>query len=637
MASPAVVGTPAETAISTAGTSHVVNLPSGASGNLLLAIMDKGSTSATVNALTGWTELLDEASANGLYIAYRVADGTEGTTTTFTLSAATRGAWIVYEISGAIDPATQAPQIGTTATGTSATPDPPSITPTGGSKDYLFVAFAGMAGEEADDDTWGNTPPTSYTPSPPRQKSCGVAGTNLGGLILSAERQLTASTDNPGTFGVDVSAAWRAQTIAVHPLPPPTSTAVARISLAAANTPASRVEHSIRIRGRVQSGAGTLRAALYEGTTNRSGDLESSALTTSLANYLLLISDANAANITDYSNLELRIWGYNAAGATNVFEVAEASLVLPDAAGGTTYNDNSTGTLALSGTNTESTAHTGTGSVTLTLSGAFTQSWSVIDAQSGTITLTGVRLDALTTADTRAGTLTLAGTSTQSYSHSGSSAGTLTLSGTQTQSYAHTASGAGTVVLSGTATENHFTGYTDSGSGTIVVSGTQTQSSSHTASRAGTLTVSGTQTQSASHTASVAGTLTLTGSKTETWGHFDAGSGTVTLTGARSETQSHTRSGAGTVTISGTATESWFGGATYNDARSGTITLTGSNTQSYAHTGTRSGTATLSGTAIESHGGPTSHTGSGTITFTLSGSSTEWADIGTPKLFVTRG
>ncbi len=53
MASPAVVGTPTETAISTASTSHVVNLPSGAAGNMFVAIMDKGSTAATVNTLTG--------------------------------------------------------------------------------------------------------------------------------------------------------------------------------------------------------------------------------------------------------------------------------------------------------------------------------------------------------------------------------------------------------------------------------------------------------------------------------------------------------------------------------------------------------------------------------------------------------
>lgn len=217
MAFPAVQ-TVAESNTTSAGTSHVVTLPSGiTAGDLLVVILDKGSTSATINALAGWTELLDEASANGLYVAYRQADGSEGASITLTSSASTRSAQIAYRISGAENPATQAPQVATTATGTSATPDPPSITPTGGAKDYLFIAFAGMAGEEADDDSWGNTSPTSYTPSPPRQISCGVAGTNLGGLILSAERQLNAASDNPGTFGVDVSAAWRAQTIAVHP------------------------------------------------------------------------------------------------------------------------------------------------------------------------------------------------------------------------------------------------------------------------------------------------------------------------------------------------------------------------------------------------------------------------------------
>jgi len=218
---PSVVDTPAESATITAGTSHVINLPAGAIGNLFVIIIDKGSTSATFNALAGWTELLDEALANGLAILYRVADGTEGATITLTSSAATRTASIAYEISGAEDPVVQAPQIGTTATGTSLTPDPPAVTPTGGAKDYLFITFVGMAGEEADDDTWGNTPPTNYTPTPPRQKSCGTAGTNLGGLIVSAERELNASTENPGTFSVDVSAAWRAQTIAIHPAPAP--------------------------------------------------------------------------------------------------------------------------------------------------------------------------------------------------------------------------------------------------------------------------------------------------------------------------------------------------------------------------------------------------------------------------------
>lgn len=217
MASPTVVST-AETAVSTAGTSHAITLPSGiASTDLVLITMDIGSTSATLNALTDWTELLDEAVANGLKILWYTGAGVPSNPT-FTSSASTRSATIAWRISGADKTVT--PQIGTTATGTSATPNPPASATPPSSKDYLFIAFAGMAGEEADDDTWGNTPPTNYLPSPPLQKSCGTAGTNLGGLIVAASRRVTTgSAEDPGTFGVDVSAAWRAQTVTIHPAP----------------------------------------------------------------------------------------------------------------------------------------------------------------------------------------------------------------------------------------------------------------------------------------------------------------------------------------------------------------------------------------------------------------------------------
>lgn len=218
MASP-VVAEVTESATATASTSHVVTHPTVVAGQLWLLILDKGSTAASVNAHADWTELLDENVANGLYIAYRWTTGSEGASTTLVTSASTRSAQMVYRITGAENPATTAPQIGTTATGTSTAPNPPASATPPSSKDYLFIAFAGMAGEEADDDTWGNTSPANgYTPSPPRQKACGIAGTNLGGLILSAEKALTTgSADDPGTFGVDVSAAWRAQTITVHP------------------------------------------------------------------------------------------------------------------------------------------------------------------------------------------------------------------------------------------------------------------------------------------------------------------------------------------------------------------------------------------------------------------------------------
>jgi hypothetical protein len=218
MASPAIVGSPVETAVSTASTTHTVSLPSGTTGNLLLAVMSKGSqgTTPSVDALAGWNELLDEAIVLGLYIAWRTADGTEGATTNFTLSSATRGAWVVYEISGHENPATQAPQIGTTATGTSVNPNPPSVSVTGGSKDILAFALFGMAGEQADDDTLVTTFPTNYTDGQ-AEKTCGVAGTNLGGMIGVAARQVTTSAEDPGTFTAIDNAAWRAQTIVVHP------------------------------------------------------------------------------------------------------------------------------------------------------------------------------------------------------------------------------------------------------------------------------------------------------------------------------------------------------------------------------------------------------------------------------------
>jgi len=216
MAFPAVVGTPAESATTTAGTSHVVNLPSGATGNLFLLVLGKGSTAATINALTGWTELVDENQAWGTFVAWRTCDGTEGTTTTFTSSASTKTATIVYEISGQSN---FAPEISAVGTGTSAAPDPLTCTPTGGAKDYLWITFfnLGGAGEEADDDTWCNNAATNYANL--IQKTAGVAGTNISPYIASCNRTNNAASENAvwPAASTDQSLAWRAWTVAVHP------------------------------------------------------------------------------------------------------------------------------------------------------------------------------------------------------------------------------------------------------------------------------------------------------------------------------------------------------------------------------------------------------------------------------------
>lgn len=215
MAFPAKVGTPAESATTTAGTSHTVNLPTGSAGELLLIL--GSSVAASTFTQATYTELLDENVARGAWVACRQTDGSEGSTVTVTSSATIKPAFIAYRFSGAENPATQVPELSTVATGTSVNPDATTCTPTGGAKDYKWVSFFTLAGEEADDDTWCTAAPASF--SDLRQKTAGTAGTNISAIIASADRDLNAASLDAGAFTtvVSVSNAWRAFTVAIHP------------------------------------------------------------------------------------------------------------------------------------------------------------------------------------------------------------------------------------------------------------------------------------------------------------------------------------------------------------------------------------------------------------------------------------
>jgi hypothetical protein len=145
-------------------------------------------------------------------IAYRNADGLEGATVDVTTDNNRKSSHTSYRITGH-DSGT-APEISTGATGASANPDPDSLTPTGGAKDYLWLAIYG-----ADDEQTTSAYPTNYTDGISENSSSGSFGSTVG----SARRQLNAVSENPGTFTMSVSNQWAAATIAVHP------TAVTRI------------------------------------------------------------------------------------------------------------------------------------------------------------------------------------------------------------------------------------------------------------------------------------------------------------------------------------------------------------------------------------------------------------------------
>ena len=111
----------------------------------------------------------------------------------------------------------------------------------------------------------------------------------------------------------------------------PTATTVARVSLSAGATPQTRTLHSIVARAKKASGTGVVNlwVALYEGGTNRSGDIQSAPLTTALADYELAIDDGAAATIGSYSNLEVRFWATSSTGDVIDVDVADIYLQIP--------------------------------------------------------------------------------------------------------------------------------------------------------------------------------------------------------------------------------------------------------------------------------------------------------------------
>lgn len=156
MAAPVIAAT--NTATNVSGTSHTANLPASiVAGNLLVAVFG-GSAAATLTWPAGWTQFLTGGATGAtLNAAYRRANGTETSTITVTSGATSITSQIkTYRITGT---ELFAPVGGTNVTiSSSATADPPSLTPSWGTMDTLWIATS-----FASTQTVVNTYPTSFT------------------------------------------------------------------------------------------------------------------------------------------------------------------------------------------------------------------------------------------------------------------------------------------------------------------------------------------------------------------------------------------------------------------------------------------------------------------------------------------
>ena len=211
-------------------TSHTVSLPAGIqSGDGLLLI--SGTRSCTVTTPSGWTQLYEINDAtNGVANAclYRDADGLEGTTLAVTISTTLPAAWYAFRITG-VDFGTTPPEAGTATSGTgSTTYDPPSVTHSGGTGDYVYITCNSHSVYTHNVSQY----PTNFTGDNLSQESAAVASSSeLAIATLTATGSSGTAYPNAFTWSTDRDDAGN--TIAVRasgggggPTPPYTSITV---------------------------------------------------------------------------------------------------------------------------------------------------------------------------------------------------------------------------------------------------------------------------------------------------------------------------------------------------------------------------------------------------------------------------
>lgn len=207
-----VPGTPVSTSFASSVTSMAVTMPATInSGDRLIAVVEVRNTGTWSTIPTGWSQLkqqLGGGSVGQLTVFEKIADGTEaGTTPTWVASAATTAIWQVIRITGAhASAASEVTSVGGDAT----TANPPSLTPSWGADDTLWIAIAGATATTVPTFT---AAPTNYTGFQNNNASSGGAAVD----VASATRQLNATSEDPGTFTVASNRFWTAATIGVRP------------------------------------------------------------------------------------------------------------------------------------------------------------------------------------------------------------------------------------------------------------------------------------------------------------------------------------------------------------------------------------------------------------------------------------
>lgn len=214
---------------STATTTPAINLPSGIEAGETLLILVRNAAGGTItfpSEGTTWIQLFEDSSDGSndtTALAWKKADGTEGATVSLTFGTSGKFAALAFRIKNAADPTVRPPEFSTLTTGSGVGADAGTVTPTGGTKKYLFILMIGAEGENAAPP--GGVPVGASATDMIYSATWGASSGTGGAVATNCEvvatyREAEAASENPGNWNALSSAAddWTATCVAIHPI-----------------------------------------------------------------------------------------------------------------------------------------------------------------------------------------------------------------------------------------------------------------------------------------------------------------------------------------------------------------------------------------------------------------------------------
>lgn len=177
--------------------SFTPTLPSHASGDKIFVFVAANGTGTLATSSAGWTKLgqvITNSTATSAVFECNADSSSESITIT---TPSTTLTWIAFRVSGT----SLSHQLSTGAKGSSANANPPSLTPSAGTQDYLWVALSGLDASTPA----ASAGPSGYSNFFAVSQSCSAA---------IAFRQNRSASEDPGAFTTDDDQ-WSAWTLAI--------------------------------------------------------------------------------------------------------------------------------------------------------------------------------------------------------------------------------------------------------------------------------------------------------------------------------------------------------------------------------------------------------------------------------------